>query len=189
MTYETKPADLFTSDASEASVAIAEGLEPHASPEAMEAFKAAAAASGDTVDESLPHLQELLRLTVEHLSLRRPGIDASGALQRLADGEPTPEDIDQLHLNAMTEPIAYVLDGDWDFPACPGLAVALYVQGNQEIDRDVVDAALGKLTAFLEDKETVEAAPAPVRNIILVDENTELSADEWLRAWDAPAAA
>lgn len=168
MTYDAKPEDPFISEASKAAVAIAEGLAPHASPGALQAFKAAATASGDTVDESLPHLQELLRLTVEHLSLRRPGIDASGALQRLADGAQTPEDIDQLHRNATTEPIAYVLDGDWDFPACPGLAVSLYIRGNREIDRDVVDAALSKLTAFLIDEGAVEAAPAPVRSIILI---------------------
>lgn len=183
MTRDSNTPDLFSSEASEASVAIAEGLEPYASPAALQAFKTAAAASGSTVDNSLPHLQELLRLTVEHLSLRRPGIDASGALQRLADGAQTPEDIDQLHRNATTEPIAYVLDGDWDFPACPALAVSLYIHGNREIDRGVVDAALGKLTAFLDDKEAVEAAPAPVRSIILIDDSTELP------VWDAPAAA
>ncbi|MCC3299462.1 hypothetical protein [Arthrobacter caoxuetaonis] len=158
----------FESQASEACTVIAEGLAPYASPEALESFRAAAEASGDTVDESLPHLQELLRLTVEHLSLRRPGIDTSGALQRLADGEAAPEDIDQLHMNTLTEPIAYVLDGDWDFPASPGLAVALYVQGNPEIDRDVVDAALGKLTAFLNDPEGLQARPAPLRSILIV---------------------
>lgn len=158
----------ISTSASEAAVVIAEALEPHASPEAMNAFKEAAAASGNTVDESLPHLQELLRLTVEHLSLRRPGIDTSGALQRLADGSHTPEDIDQLNLNAMTEPIAYVLDGDWDFPAVPGLAVALYLHGNPAIDRGVVDAALAELAAFLNSPESVEAQPAPVRDIILI---------------------
>lgn len=187
----TTPTDPFTSNASVASVAIAEGLAPYASPEALEAFKAAATASGDTVDESLPHLQELLRLTVEHLSLRRPGIDTSGALQRLADGEATCEDIDQLNLNALTEPIAYVLDGDWDFPACPGLAVALYVHGNPEIDRDVVDSALGELTTFLQDSEAVKAAPAPVRQIIVVSikDPEELPSEAGLRAWiDAQAA-
>lgn len=191
MTLGPGTADLSISNASEAAQAIAQGLADHASPEAMEAFTAAAAASGDTVDESLQHLQELLRLTVEHLSLKRPGIDASGALQRLADGAQTAEDIDKLHLNALTEPIAYVLDGDWDFPACPGLAVALYTQGNPDIDRDVVDAALGELTAFLEDKEAVEASPVPVRQIIIVSaqDPEELYAEAGLPSWAAAEAA
>lgn len=170
----------FETQASEACTVIAESIGPHASPDALAAFKASATSSGHTVDESLPHLQELLRLTVEHLSLKRPGIDASGSLQRLADGEATAEDIDQLHLNAMTEPIAYVLDGDWDFPASPGLAVALYVHGNPEIDRAVVDSALGELTAFLDDPEGLQKRPAPVRQILIVTDGqaSELAPDE-----------
>lgn len=159
--------DLFRTQASEAAHSIVESLEGHGSADALETFKAAAAASGNTVDDSLPHLQELLRLTVEHLALRRPGIDAGGELQRLANGDASPQDIDRLHGNALTEPIAYVLDGDWDFPATPGLAVSLYVHSNDQVDTAVVDAALHTLAAFLTEN-TMQPRTAPVREIIIV---------------------
>lgn len=69
-------------------------MEAHASLEVMAAFTEAAHRTGDLVDNSLPHLQEPVRLSVVRLALERPGIDTGGELERLADGAATDEDLD-----------------------------------------------------------------------------------------------
>jgi hypothetical protein len=154
---------------SEAPQMLAAVLAPHASPEALAAFTSAAGRAGDLIDNSLPHLQELLRLTINHLALVRPGVDDGGQLSRLADGAATDADIDELAKEETREILAWVYDGDWDFPGAPALAAGLYLDGNPSIDRDVVDAALVTLADFLDNTEETAAGPAPVREIFLVE--------------------
>lgn len=153
---------------SEAPAALAATLKGHASPEALEDFHAASARAGALVDDSLPHLQELLRLTLVHLTLERPGIDDGGELERLADGCASDEDLDVLNADEAREIFTWILDGMWDFPGGPALAASVYLNGNAAVDRTVIDTALGKLGAFL-DSNTVKAAPAPVRHLVLVE--------------------
>lgn len=154
---------------SEAPQMLAAALGPHASPEAMAVFTSAAGRAGDLIDNSLPHLQELLRLTINHLALVRPGVDDGGALARLADGTVTDADLEALSGEETREILAWVADGDWDFPGAPALAAGLYVDGNTAVDRDVVDAALFTLARFLDNTEETAAGPAPIREIILVE--------------------
>ena len=153
---------------SEAPAALAAILEGHASPEAVEHFLGASARSGDLVDNSLPHLQELLRLTLVHLTLERPGVDAGGELERLADGCASDEDLDVLNADESREIFTWILSGDWDFPGGPALAAGVYLEDNPAIDRSVIDAALGTLGSFLDSNSTT-AAPAPVRHLVLVE--------------------
>jgi hypothetical protein len=152
---------------SEAPAALAAILEGHASPAVLEGFLAASARAGALVDDSLPHLQELLRLTLVHLTLERPGIDEGGELERLADGVATDEDLDVLTADESREIFNWILVGDWDFAGGLALAAGVYLENNPAIDREVIDAALGKLSAFL-DGDT-KAEPAPVRHLVLVE--------------------
>ncbi|HEX9226964.1 MAG TPA: hypothetical protein VF885_09990 [Arthrobacter sp.] len=153
---------------SEAPAALAAILEGHASPAALADFLAASARAGALVDDSLPHLQELLRLALVHLTLERPGIDAGGELERLADGCASDEDLDILNADEAREIFTWILSGDWDFTGGPALAAAVYLEDNPAVDRAVIDAALGTLGSFL-DSNTVKAAPAPVRHLVLVE--------------------
>jgi hypothetical protein len=153
---------------SEAPQALVAALEAHASPEALGAFTDAAARAGDLVDNSLPHLQELVRLTVVHLALKRPGIDDGGELERLADGTASDEDMDVLNENESTEILRWVLDGDWDFPGSLAVAANLYLANNPAPEKEIIDAALEELTDFLDDHTAVKAVPAPVREIALL---------------------
>lgn len=152
---------------SEAPAALAAILDGHASPEAMAGFLAASARAGALVDDSLPHLQELLRLTLVHLTLERPGIDDGGELERLAGGVASDEDLDVKNADESREIFTWILHGDWDFPGGPALAAGVYLEANPAIDQAVIDAALGELTAFLDGNDT-KAAPAPVRQLVLV---------------------
>jgi hypothetical protein len=152
---------------SEAPAALAAILAGHASPQALADFHASAGRAGALVDDSLPHLQEMLRLTLVHLALERPGIDEGGQLERLTDGCATDADLDVLNADESNEIFVWILDGDWDFPGGVALAAGVYLEDNPAIDRDVIDAALGKLTGFLEGN-SVEAEPAPVRQLVLV---------------------
>lgn len=154
--------------ASEAPAALAAILEGHASPAALEGFLAASARAGALVDDSLPHLQELLRLTLVHLTLERPGIDAGGELERLAAGAATDEDLDILNADESREIFTWILDGMWDFPGGVALAAGVYLEDNPAIEQAVIDAALGKLSAFLDGNNT-KAEPAPVRHLVLVE--------------------
>lgn len=153
---------------SEAPQALAAVLADHASPEAFAAFTGAAQRAGDLIDNSLPHLQELLRLSINHLALERPGTDGKGALARLADGAPTDEDLETLNAGEATEIFSWCLQGDWDFPGAPALAADVYLRGNPDISRDVVDTALAALTVFLDDSAGAVPVPGPVRDIILL---------------------
>lgn len=164
---------------SEAPERLAAALEAHASPEALAAFSDAAARTGDLVDNSLPHLQELVRLAIVHLALNRPGIDDGGELERLADGAASDEDIDVLNEDESTEILRWVLDGDWDMPGSLALAANLYLLNNPAPDVEIIDAALGEMTAFLNDHDSVTPAPAPVRSIVLLqtDMTGELAAE------------
>lgn len=153
---------------SEAPQGLVAALEAHASPEALAAFTNAAALTGDLVDNSLPHLQELVRLTVTHLTLKRPGIDDGGELERLADGYASDEDLDILNTDESREILTWVLDGLWDFPGSLALAANLYLENNPAPDQEIINAALEELTAFLNDHASVRPALAPVRDIILV---------------------
>lgn len=154
---------------SEAPQALAVILQEHASPEAMSAFTTAAHRAGDLIDNSLPHLQELLRLSINHLILERPGTDPAGALARLSDGAPTTDDLDDLNKDESNEIFVWCLDIDWDFPFAPALAADVYLRDNDAIDGDVVDAALSALTAFLDDSASIAAVPAPVRELIVIE--------------------
>lgn len=167
MTLRTLPATI-----SEAPQGLLNALEGHASPEALARFADAAGRAEDLIDNSLPHLQELLRLTVIHLTLKRPGIDDGGELERLTDGTASDEDMDVLNQDESLEIIRWVLDGDWDFPGSPALAASLYLVNNPAPDTDIIDAALEELTAFLDEHTSVTAAPAPVREIVLLNPGT-----------------
>lgn len=166
MTLRTLPVTI-----SEAPQGLLNALEGHASPEALARFADAAGRAGDIIDNSLPHLQELLRLTVVHLTLKRPGIDDGGELERLTDGTASYEDMDVLNQDESLEIIRWVFD-DWDFPGAPALAVNLYLANNPAPDTEIIDAALEELTAFLNEHTSVAAAPAPVREIVLLDPAT-----------------
>lgn len=131
-------------------------------------FIAASERAGALVDDSLPHLQELLRLTIVHLTLERPGIDDGGELERLADGCASDEDLDVLNADESREIFTWILTGDWDFPGGVALAAGVYLENNPAIDQALIDAALGKLGDFLDSNETT-AAPAPVRQLVLVE--------------------
>lgn len=157
---------------SEAPQGLLNALEGHASPEALARLADAAGRAGDLIDNSLPHLQELLRLTVVHLTLKRPGIDDGGELERLTDGTASYEDMDVLNQDESLEIIRWVLDGDWDFPGAPALAVNLYLANNPAPDTEIIDAALEELTAFLNEHTSLAAAPAPVREIVLLNPAT-----------------
>lgn len=154
---------------SEAPQLLAAILADHASPEALASFTAAAQSAGDLVDNSLPHLQELLRLSINHLALVRPGADLGGELGRLADGAPTDEDLDKLNQDEANEIFVWCLQIDWDFQGAPALAADVYLRDNDAIDREVVDAALVELAAFLDESAGAVRVPAPVRELILVE--------------------
>jgi hypothetical protein len=174
MTLHTLPATM-----SEAPQGLLAALEAHASPEHLAAFAAAGERAGDLVDSSLTHLQELVRLTIVHLALKRPGIDEGGELERLADGDASDEDLDVLNEDESKEILRWVLDGDWDFPGSLALAAHLYLANNPAPDMEIIDAALEELTAFLDDHTAVDAAPTPVRDIVLLrtDITVELEAE------------
>lgn len=166
MTLHTLPVTM-----SEAPQGLVTALEGHASPAALAVFTAAAQRAGDLVDNSLPHLQELVRLAVIHLALKRPGIDDGGELERLADGGASDEDMDVLNEDESKEVLRWVLADDWDFPGSLALAANLYLANNPAPDTEIIDAALNELTAFLDGHATVSSAPAPVRGIILVTQD------------------
>ena len=168
MTLHTLPVPVM----SEAPRGLLAALKAHASPEALAAFTDAAERAGDLVDNSLPHLQELVRLAIVHLALKRSGLDDNGELERLADGVASDEDLDVLNQDESTEILVWVLSGDWDFAGSPALAANLYLANNPAPDTDIIDAALGELASFLADHTSVAAAPAPVRYIVLLQANT-----------------
>lgn len=168
MTLHTIPAPTM----SEAPRGLLAALEAHASPESLAAFTAAAERTGDLVDNSLPHLQELVRLAIVHLALKRPGIDDGGELKRLADGDATDHDMDVLNEDESTEILRWVLDDMWDFPGSLAVAANLYLANNPAPDTEVIDAALKEMAAFLDGHTAVAAAPAPVREIVLLSVGT-----------------
>lgn len=153
---------------SEAARRLAAALQDHASPEALAAFTAAAGRAGDLVDNSLPHLQELVRLAVVHLALKHPDIDGGGELERLADGTASDEDLDVLNEDESKEILRYVLDGDWDFPGSLDLAANLYLENHPAADQGIIDAALDEMTSFLDDHTSVPAAAAPIRGFLVL---------------------
>jgi hypothetical protein len=169
MTLHTLPATTM----SEAPQGLAAALEAHASPEALAAFTGAAGRAGDLVDNSLPHLQELVRLAIIHLALKHPVINDGGELERLADGAASDEDLDVLNGDENHQVLVYVIDGDWDFPGSLALAANLYLLNNPAPGMEVIDAALGEMTAFLNDHTSVAAAPAPVRELVLIQHGME----------------
>ncbi|MBG0738691.1 hypothetical protein IV500_04550 [Paeniglutamicibacter antarcticus] len=167
MTVHTLPATL--SEAPEGLLIVLQG---HASPAALAAFASAAGSAGELIDGSLPHLQELVRLAVVHLTLNRHGIDVGGELKRLTDGTASPEDMDVLNADKAKEILRWVLDGDWDFPGSFALAADLYLANNPAPDMEVIDAALEKLTVFLDDHTAIVATPAGERGIVLLQADT-----------------
>ncbi|MET4144020.1 hypothetical protein [Arthrobacter sp. UYCo732] len=157
---------------SEAPQRLAAALEAHASTKALAGFMAAAGRAGDLVDNSLPHLQELVRLTIVNLVLTRPGIDDGGELERLADGIASDEDMDVLNEDETKEILRYVLDGDWDMPGALALAANLYLQNNPAPDTEIIDAALEEMTSFLDAQSSAAAVPGPVHEIVLLQPGT-----------------
>lgn len=159
---------LTTPEMSEAPQRLAAALQTHASPAALNEFANAAGRVGNLVDNSLPHLQELVRLAIIHLALKRPGLDDGGELERLADGAASDEDMDVLNEDESMEILRYVLDGDWDFPGSLALAANLYLENNPAPDQDIIDQALGEMASFLDDHASVPAMQAPVRGVVVL---------------------